>query len=244
MTDDRDLDEIDIHLRPAADVGGRLLALVALARRGFLERPLEKITDDTPEAERFDLISWLSEERLTDYLAPAERAMLERPIGALSAEDAVAATWSIEGAAALAWALDLLPMIPGYDETTAAAAVIEALPATWSRTTEFRSGAKLRTEAEIATERERAEIWHDRADQYWQMQEGWEPDLIAPWEVIAAMADEAHAAGLLARPVDGDFPTRLGPYAILPPEIVEELELIAFHRLVALNWLCGLTGID
>ena len=241
MAHDQDVtDEVDVNLRPPAAVAGRLLALVGLARRGFLEQPLEMIADDTPEAERYDLISWLEEERLAEFLTPLERAILNAPIGSLSPEDTAAATWGIEGAAVLAWALRSIPELAGYDEATNAATVIDVLPATWSRTTEFRAAAMLRDEPDIAQARERAEVWHDRADLYWMIQDGWEDEDAEPRAVVQRMAGEAHAAGLIVAPIAGDFVSRGGVYRDLAPDTVETLELIAFHRLVEFNWLCGL----
>ncbi|MDQ3692386.1 MAG: DUF4272 domain-containing protein [Chloroflexota bacterium] len=237
-------DELDINPRSPAEVAGRLLALVGLARRGFLEQPLEMIADDTPAAERYDLLSWLDEERLADFLTPPERAILNAPIGSLSPEDTAAITWGIEGAAVLAWALQSIPELAEYDEVTNAVTVIEVLPATWSRTTEFRTAAMLRDEPDIAQARERAEVWHDRADLYWMIQGGWEDEDDEPRAIVRLMADEAHAAGLIAAPIAGDFVTRGGVYHDLAPDTVETLELIAFHRLVEFNWLCGLIDHD
>ncbi|MBA2519681.1 MAG: DUF4272 domain-containing protein [Chloroflexia bacterium] len=245
MADDRDVDgELDVHLRPPSEVAGRLLALVGLARRGFLEQPLEMIADDTPEAERYDLISWLEAERLGDFLTAPERAIMNAPIGSLSPEDTAAITWGIEGAAVLAWAIRNIPELAEYDQVTNAATVIDVLPATWSRTTEFRAAAMLRDEPDIAQARERAEVWHDRADLYWMIQDGWEDEDAEPRAVVQRMAGEAHAAGLIATSIAGDFVTRVGGYRDLAPDTVETLELIAFHRLVEFNWLCGLIDHD
>lgn len=245
MVDDsaRD-DEIDINLRPAGDVAARLLALVTLARRGFLERASDDIAEEPPEAERFDLLAWLQEERLAGFLTPPELNLLNMPIGALTPEDTAASTWSIEGAAALAWALALIPTVPDFDHTADAASIIDVLPAPWSRTAEFRTAATLRDEMDIARARERAEVWHDRAGLFWDIRDGRLESTDDPAAVIARMADEAQAAGLIARPVHGDFSTQDGLYRDLTPDAVERLELIAYHRLVELNWLCGLVDHD
>jgi hypothetical protein len=247
---DEEDETIEINLRSPAEVAARLLAVVALARRGFLEERPEEVADDTAEAERFDLRSWLAEEKLLEALYPDELDLLDSPVGSLEADDTAAATWSIEAAAALAWALDLIPSMPSYDQAADAERLIAALPAPWSRTTEFRSSARLREEESIAQERERAELWYDRADTYWWLLAAVEeaelatggPNIIADLEQeLRDTASAAHAAGLIASPIGGDFPTTEGPYRDLLPHQVEELEAIAFHRSVALNWVCGLT---
>ncbi len=249
--DDSDDDDfVEINLREPSDVAGRLLVLVALARRGFLEQHPEQDDAESPETERFDLNHWLAEEKLTSWSEPDELTVLQTPVGKLAEDDAMDATWSIEAAAALAWALEKIPQLPPFDEATDAASVIDTIPAPWSRTTEFRNSARLRDELEIARVREQAELWADRADTYWWQQEegdsavsGQGDEQLSSSDMRAAIAEtaaEAYAAGLIATPQDDDFPTRLGPFGTLSPAAVEELELIATQRLRALNWLCGL----
>lgn len=243
-----DEDYVEINLREPSEAAGRLVLLISLARRGFLEQQVEDDAD-SPETERFDLYHWLSEEKLTNWADPHELATLETPVGKLSDEDAIEATWSIEAATALAWALGKISELPPFDQAADAARVIDVLPAPWSRTTEFRNAATLRDEVEIARARELAEIWAYRADMYWWQKSARDDaqrqpvDQMSAEELdasIAQTAAEAHAAGLLPPPVDNDFPTQFGPYRQLSPDMVEELQLIASHRLQALNWLCGL----
>ena len=236
-------DAVDITLRSPEEAAARLLVLVAIARRGFLELRPDLIADDSPEAERFDLHSWLAEERLLGSLSPAELALIEAPVGQPTPDDTLDATWRIEDAVVLAWALERIPSIPPYDEPTDAAGVINALPAPWSRTIEFRTAARLRDEATIAAAREQAEVWSDRADIYWWQLEtsGDHTEAEAdPRQVAIDLAAEAFAAGYMSPLMDGDFPTRHGAYRDLASETVEQLQMIANRRLHALNWLCGL----
>ncbi len=249
MVDDLDAwdddETIEINLRDPAEVAARLLDLVAIARRGFLEQRPDLIVDDSADAERFDLRSWLAEEKLLDFVWPEELEVLDTPIGELTSEDVAWATWCVEGAVTLAWALQLVSSIPPYDQATDAASVLDVIPAPWSRTTEFRTSAKLRDEETIARERELAELWYDRADTYWWLVEETDDTdgvLADLRESILETAAEAHAAGIIGRPMAGDFPTRKGAYRDLLPDTVETYEAIAVHRAVALNWLCGITN--
>lgn len=244
-----DDDAVEINLRPPAEVAARLLAVVAVARRGFLEQQPEAVQDETADAERFDLRSWLTEEQLLDALFPDELDLLDAPVGSLEPDDTAAATWAIEEAVALAWTLDLIPTMPPYDQPAEPERILATLPALWARTTEFRSSARLRSEETIAHAREQAELWYDRADTYWWQIAATEagessigvPDIAADLDQeLAETAAAAFKAGLIPKPLAGDFPTAHGPYRDLPPNQVEELEAVAFHRSSALNWVCGL----
>lgn len=245
-----DDEAVEINLRSPAEVAARLLAVVAVARRGFLEQQPEAVQDDTADAERFDIRSWLSEEQLLEALFPDELDLLDTPVGSMEPEDTAAATWLIEEAVALAWTLELIPEMPPYDELAEPERILAALPALWARTTEFRTSARLRSEESIAHAREQAELWYDRADTYWWQLAAAEagessigvPDIAADLDQeLAETATAAFKAALIPMPLAGDFPTAHGPYRDLLPNQVEELEAIAFHRSVALNWVCGLS---
>lgn len=254
---------VEINLRQPADAAGKLLVLVAVARRGYLEQRQQAVDDEddsgddqepidagAAETERFDLNHWLAEEKLTAWADSFEQSVLRTPIGGLDHQDAIDATWAIEAAAALAWALGKLPHVPRFDTPVDAAAVIDAIPVPWSRTTEFRNEATLRGEEDIAKVREQAELWADRADTQRWLQAGdmldeadgpGDPSILGDLEsAVADTAAAARAAGLLPPLQEGDFPTRFGPYRTLGHDEVDELEALANQRLHALNWLCGL----
>ena len=223
----------------AREAAGRLLVLVAVARRGFLEQAENPLPAEARAAERFDLVGWLTDERLLALATPAESELLRADIGELSPEAAAEATWALEGVAALAWALNLLTEEPWLTAPAPAAALLAALPATWSRTIQFRDEAELRDEAVIASAREAAEIWAARA-QLWYDQVNQDADAAA---LIRDLAAEAVAAGIITSTLAGDFPVAGRPYAKLPPSEVHDLAMIAEHRLAALDWLCGLAPL-
>lgn len=229
-------DEIEINLRPARQVAARVVVLSTVAQRAFLETAAN---DPDAAAERFDIVAWLKTEGLADAVSASERRLLETPLSALDAEDANSAGWSAEALVALGWALGLTPAMPPADTPADPSAILAAVPTPWDKTASFLDAAQLRPEPEIATERERAELWHWRAelaDAYAAASPGQRRDLTAAAREVAR---DAAAAGLIPTPVGGDFPVRGTSYRAIPDEEQDVLASIAAERVHALNWLCG-----
>ncbi|MFM8594023.1 MAG: hypothetical protein ACKOCK_06505 [Chloroflexota bacterium] len=91
-------DVIEISARPGKEIAARLVVLSALCRRAFLERhdPYDDFDEDSAddsldddidiedaESERFDLVAWLTEERMIAAATDAEVTVLRAPIGKL-----------------------------------------------------------------------------------------------------------------------------------------------------------------
>jgi hypothetical protein len=96
---------------PTAErVARRCLALAAVGARGLLEQ--EDPTDPGVEETRQRLIQWIEEIGIRDELEPDEWKALQRPHRKLSRQDALDATWRIEGLGVLAWALNRHPPLP------------------------------------------------------------------------------------------------------------------------------------
>src|SRR5215208_6036612 len=164
MGEENDDLEIEITLQPVPLVAARLLVVGAVCRRAFLELdPATAAASDDPEGDRFDLSAWLTEEGLDPFIAAQERHLLNRRIGSLTVEEAQEASWQIEAAGALAWALELLEDPPPLDEPIDPASLLAILPSPWDKTRPFRENAELLPEELIAVERERAELWFWRA---------------------------------------------------------------------------------
>lgn len=90
----------------------RLYALVAVAARGLYEM---NVTAGRRPAYSLDaLVRWTQELALDGELEPAERRLLAAPEGELPERALIDSVWCIEGAAMLAWALELAPW-PAYD---------------------------------------------------------------------------------------------------------------------------------
>lgn len=234
-----DGDEIEVNLRTPREAAERLIVLGAVCRRAFLEERPEGVEDDAPDAERFDLVSWLRDEGVEVAATPRERRLLAARVGLLEPDVAAAASWQSEALLMLGWALRLVDEVPPYDAVADPASLLRAVPAPWESTDAFRRGARLRDETDIAVERERAELWHWRAgvaDLLRDARAAERGELLA---AIAAVAREATAAGLVSPLVDGDFPVRGRAYREVPAAVLPDLDAVAAERLWALNWLCG-----
>ncbi len=231
-----DEESIDIQLRAPEQIAIRAIILSALAHRGFLE--LEALDDDSEaDGERFDLLSWLRDERLLSYGDPSEIAALQAPTGTLGHEEALSLTWSTEALAPLCWALGLLPGLPAADQAVDAAMLLALTPASGSPTAEFLAVAALRREEDIATAREAAELWYWRATVQDLLNTASPTDRSDLVAAILETAAEGAAQGILPPPAHGDFSVNSGPYALASDH--ESLALRTDCRLRALNWLCG-----
>lgn len=236
-----DLD-IEITLQPVPLAAARLLVVGAVCRRAFLELdPAAAAASDDPEGDRFDLAAWLTEEGLDPFCSAAERLLLNRRLGGLSIEEAQEASWQIEAAGALAWALEILEDPPRFDEPIDPASLLAVLPSPWDKTRPFRENAELLPEELIAVERERAELWYWRATVETDRSSAKGRQATEIHAVIAEVASEAASAGIFASPVDNDFPVGDRAYRAAPPELLDTLAAVAAERFRALNWLCGLS---
>jgi hypothetical protein len=90
----------------------RALVLSAVVCRGFIEKSAGQ-----PEAESVQgrVLAWLTRLNLWVDIEPSERAILRAPLGRLSAQEVIRATWCVEGLAVLAWALKRLDKLPYQD---------------------------------------------------------------------------------------------------------------------------------
>lgn len=240
--DDADDLEIEITLQPVPLAASRLVILGAVCRRAFLELdPETAAATDDPEGERFDLASWLTEEGLDPFVTVQERHFLNRRLGRLAPEEAEAASWRIEAAAALGWALEFLDEPPPLDRPVDPAALLALLPSPWDKTRPFRTNAELLPEELIAFERERAELWHWRAGAEVDRVTLTGRDAADLKAAIREVAAEAAAAGFFPEPIGNDFPVAGRAYQLLDIDTRDTLAAVATERLRALNWLCGLS---
>ena len=109
--------------RPAPDrVLRRAWALAAVALRGFIDTGGRH--DAAGELQR--LRAWIDLSGTRTELEPAERVLIDAPLGTLDRDQVADATWQCEGALVLAWALGRCDL-PGHDEEADSVAVLQAL---------------------------------------------------------------------------------------------------------------------
>jgi len=227
-------DYIDIRPWPVQVLVGRLVSLVTLGRRGILEA---QDSDDLFEAEtdRFDLEAWAALELHTSLTAHEAR-ILRLPVSELGDDDLGACADALMAAAAIGWALRVLPAVTltipadAGDEQR----ILEWTPEPWTKVRPMTRSVRLRSDDELAREREkwdlitwRLSLFQDPADA--------RVDRVALTEAVA----EAAAAGLLHG--NGiDFLSDTGvPFDSMPDEDLSEIDHFARIRLRTLNWVCG-----
>ncbi len=235
MVDD---DELDIELRPAAEVAARCIILANVIRRLWIENLAVTAMTDDLAGEVFDIRSWLRTEGFWKCLTVRERENLSRPIGKLNDEVRAAVVWEAERLAVLGWALNLAdaPAPGGLGDVDA---VIRTLPSPWESTSSWVQQARLRDEAQIVLARERAEIfeWRIRVEPDRRLGSGQERTELE--ETIAQVAREARIAGLIEGRSDDAFTTGPIPLHALDVQELEQFAALAEARLHALNWVCG-----
>jgi hypothetical protein len=232
MTDDThaltDDNSIDIQPWPVIELIGRAVALATVARRGMLEVDDERDPFDL-ETDRFDLATWTRTE-LQNWITDDELRILNTPISDLSEEDLGTCDNALVSSTAVAWALRAvpadhlpLPENPEIDEQT-----LKWAPQPWEKVRSVQSRARLRSDEELATERERWELW------YWRATDGGD-DAEALGEVI----DEVRETGLIPV-VDNDLANDDGiSFSSLSEDDQDDIAWLAELRLRALNWVCG-----
>ena len=240
--DDFDDDgDVDINLRPPAEVAARVIVLASVCRLAFsLARrdPHQALSSDLA-AEAYDLHAWLRLEGLDDAIVPSERRVLEPSAASLAAPDLQAATWRTEALAALGWALGLLPELPSVALPVDPAPLFAAIPDAYDATAAFRRRGALRDETRIAIERERAELWHWRADVELLQTDATGRERSDLAQLVRDVAIEAAAGGLLPQPVGDDFNVDGRAFRALTNDEREQIGAIAEQRHHAFNWLCG-----
>lgn len=232
MTDDsmmsRD-DSIDIQPWPVIELIGRAVTLASVARRGMLEVDTDRDAFDV-ETDRFDLSTWARTE-LQNWITDGELRLLNASVGELSDDDLAICDDALVGATAVAWAIravgaERLPL-PHRDDVNERA--LAWAPQPWEKVRSVQSRARLRSDEDLAAERERWELW------YWRATEG-DDDADALAEVVAELRD----TGLIPI-VDDDFADDSGaPFAHMSAEERDDVLWLAELRLRALNWACGL----
>ncbi len=233
-----DEDYVEIELRPPDEVAERCIILAALIRRLWIETSLASTDAGDWSGEAFDLREWLRAEGLWKRLGPVEADFLQQTAGEVSEDQIAVVGWQAAGLATLGWALELVELSPP-GELGDVAALVQAVPAPWENTREWVRAARLRPETEIATERDRAEIfeWRIAIEGPMRVSTGQErADYVA---AITEVVYEARASALLDPNGETDFAIGGRPMASFDIPELERLSALAEERLRALNWLCG-----
>jgi hypothetical protein len=179
-----------------------------------------------------------------DALTDGERAISEATLITLTEEQQIDASWWIEGAAMLAWAVHIIDDLPPFD-VQVSPELLQYIPNP-KDLEGFRKQIKLRSEAEIDEARAAAELWHWRSRTRELKEGGFQlpedlkkPGVASLDDVVRLTAAHAFHEGTIAEAIDGDFPARGKAYGALSDEDWSEVRSIAVERHRALNWLTG-----
>lgn len=230
-------DELDIELRPPAEVAARCIILACVIRRLSIESLAASGNDDALAGEAFDLSAWLRTENLWTGVEPAEAAFLTRPLGEVTDDEMATIAWQAEGLASLGWVLGLTEPSPVGD-LSIVESVLTRLPAPWDSAAPWIAAAALRPEPAIVRERDRAELieWRLGVESPRRLATG--QDRADHDQAIAEVVSEATSAQL-AETSHGDLLITGTPVSSLDDEAIERLAALAEERLRALNWVCG-----
>lgn len=209
-----------------ARVAARALVLAAVSCRGFVER------DDDAVPLWSEVRGWFATLGADSELEPAERALLDAPLGALSASQRMNASWRCEGMAVLAWALGG-DELPPYDAEVDPRAVADALGFLRPRDETVLTSPRLRPRGELAAFAEGMFTVH------WRLRE----QRLNPAAMdLAAFARTAWFGPLsldLARLSGGDLAIGGRPIARADDALLARCESIASERRIAARWLLG-----
>jgi hypothetical protein len=211
-------------------VARRALALAAVAGRALLELP----DSGGDESFRPRLIQWVDTVGVRDELEPDEEKLLQQPLGVPSQQEAVNATWRLEGLAVLAWALGRFEL-PRHDQQVDAGQLMPAiclLDAAGAKG--LLADARLRTIEELKAMSDRLLAIHWRLRQF--RADGGEP--IADWPSEAKNAwFPLNLAGIPL--IDGDLALGDAAIADASEDLFQLASSIAQERHQAINWLAG-----
>ena len=251
---DLDLDEIDIQLRTPAEVGRRMIALSVVAHLlagagdDAEDGSEEEDNDDdeptdAPAGQRFDWLTWLTQEQLREALSPSEQALLTRASELDAPDDLGEEGTAAEAIGALAWAArrsELTVLDRGYPYLD----LLDLVPSPWDDTSAFLSTLALRPESEIASARESTEILSWRAQVEIERRQANRGDRADIEAAIRDVASEAATAGVAQVGDDGDLVFAGESIRALSDNVISNMAAAARARLRAMNWLCGLGDWD
>jgi hypothetical protein len=177
---------------------------------------------------------------LWELLEEEERAFLTAGAFETTMRQRIDGSWLAESIACLLWAVGHREAIPPYDQQTD------------PKTNKFAggqgtrmliAGAKLRPPSRIDRERDLAELWHWRCRTHRLLAEKRIPEVLPNGltiaEVIRMSARKAAQEGLIAEPIEDDFPAFGKPFRTISEEEFSQCMSIAKERHKAFNWLCG-----
>jgi hypothetical protein len=182
---------------------------------------------------------------LWEHLSPREQAYAGSTMATMTRQQQVDASWRMEAAQTLMWALAMLPELPPYD-TLASHDLLKQIPS--QEVTPFIAAARLREPADLERARATAEFWHwrSRTRELLERGEAFPADeqmkaagFRGYDDIVRFSARTGAEEGTIPSCVEEDFPAKGKAYRDLTAEEWAEVRSITVERHHALNWLCG-----
>jgi hypothetical protein len=204
----------------------------------------EKLTSDA-EARREEFWHSLRVDNIWESVSSSERELAGTTIVTMSPQQQVNASWRIEAAQVLMWALGLIAPLPPYDNQ-ASHDLLNQIPSGDMPT--FVLSAHLRNHLEIERARADAELWHWRSRTRQLIEQGREfpaneqsraAGFNSYHDIVRFTARKFAGEGRMPACIEEDFPAKGKAYRKLSAQEWSELTSITMERHFALNWLCG-----
>jgi hypothetical protein len=197
------------------------------------------------QAQRDQFWQGLRDAGLWQYLSPREQAHAQSTMATMNQQQQFDASWRIEAAQSLMWALGMLPELPSYD-TGASQDLLKQMPS--RDLAPFITTARLRKQSELDRARGTAEFWHWRSRTRELIERGDAlPDdgsrqsmgFHSYDDIVRFSARNAAQKGTIPPCIGDDFPAKGKAYRDLTDEEWRVVRSITAERHLALNWLCG-----
>ena len=243
----------------AADAARRLIILKQMVLSALVAPPREMLRQmsskwsaheseqfhQQAEAQRDQFWQGLRDAGLWHYLSPREQAHAQSTMATMTQQQQFDATWRIEAAQTLMWALAMLPELPSYD-TRASHDLLKQMPS--RDLAPFIQVARLRDQSELDRARDTAEFWHWRSRTRELIERG---DALPDDgkmqsmgfhnydDIVRFSARNAAQKGTIPPCIGDDFPANGKAYRDLTDEEWRVVRSITAERHFALSWLCG-----
>lgn len=180
-----------------------------------------------------------------DKLSPSEKDFAATTIVTMTSAQQVQASWRMEAAAVVLWALNLVDSLPPFD-TEASHDLLKHFPD--RSISDFFASATLRSSDLIEELRNVAELWHwrsrtrkleERGEVFPVDETARQLGLQSFDDIVRFTAKKAYHDGTLDHNADEDLVAFDKPYRSLTPQEWSAVNSITMERHFALNWLCG-----
>jgi hypothetical protein len=187
--------------------------------------------------------SFLKSNYLWKYMTDEERDLIEADLLRINIQAHKNASWRVESAVVLMWALRMIDEFPAFDTQTTPE-VLKKIQDEYLL--KFTGGEELLPADVLERQRGIAELWHWRSRTRELIERG---DKIPPEiaklgltsydKIIEMSASEALKSGDIPRVIDNDFVACGKAFRDLTVEEWQDVRSVIIERHYAMNWLCG-----